>query len=578
MKSTPSWSRRARVALALACLASLTIGCSDSSTPAPAPLRVGVAAVPITPCGANPEWDGPITATGVWGETYTDTNGNGRYDVGEPFTDDPRNEAIDAQSKGKYDGIYMAGFGADRVALGCHDDIWARTVVIDDGTTRLAITAVDLVGTLKYGSYYGFRHAEALVDPALGVTNFIHASTHDHQGPDALGLWGTDTLVDGKFPLYLTFIDRQVARAITTAVANLEPVREVRAFRTDPDASPELRGLQVRTRCRPPFVFDTELRALSFSGASGTIATVLNWGTHPESLEDGNQLISSDFPNYIRDEVERQVGGTAVYLSADLGAAEIVGDTCVGGADARNPDGSNEFDHREDIGYPRTESIGRIVGDVAAKGVLAAPTIEAVTLDVRTASRRVAASNATFELARSLGILDLDPEVYDPAQCAGSTGLCGLFEQTAVTLSDRAGTPQVQMITVPGELFPELYLGVAEHRRTDCPAADTGRPAEPSIRNAMTAPLRLVFGLSPDELGYIVPGYDFYPANIFDEAVDPCDGQQYDPAHPRRAVPTHYHESLSVGVEAASYATCTAVELLQGGAAVADEPACVGLP
>jgi hypothetical protein len=39
----------------------------------------------------------------------------------------------------------MAGFGADRVALGCHDDIWARAVVIDDGTTRLAITVVDLV-------------------------------------------------------------------------------------------------------------------------------------------------------------------------------------------------------------------------------------------------------------------------------------------------------------------------------------------------------------------------------------------------------------------------------------------------
>jgi len=94
----------------------------------------------------------------------------------------------------------------------------------------------------------------------------------------------------------------------------------------------------------------------------------------------------------------------------------------------------------------------------------------------------------------------------------------------------------------------------------------------------MAAPLRLVVGLSPDELGYIVPGYDFYPAVIFDEAVDPCDGQHYDPAHPRRSVPTHYHESLSVGVEAASYATCTAVELLQGSDAIADEPACVGLP
>lgn len=565
--------------LAAALLALLAApGCSDRSSTSPAALRVGVAAVPITPCGTNPDWDGPVTASGVWGETYTDANGNGRYDAGETFVDDPRNGALDPQSRGKYDGIYMAGFGADRIALGCHDDLWARTIVLDDGATRLAITAVDLVGTLKYGSYYGFAHAEAQIDPALGVTHFIYASTHDHQGPDALGLWGPDTVVDGKFPLYLAFVDRQVARAISQAVAALEPVTEVRAFRTDPGADPELRGLQVRTGCRPPFVFDDELRALAFAGERGTIATVLNWGTHPESLESENELITSDFPHYIRDEVEARVGGTAVYLSADLGAAEIVGDTCVGGADARNPDGTNEFDTRDDIGFARTERIGRLVGGVAARGLAAAPPIDVASVEVRSAQRRASSSNATFELGRSIGILDLDPAVYDPALCPGGAGgLCGVFEQSVVTLADRSGAPQVQMVTVPGELFPELYLGVAEHRRTDCPEADTGRPAEPAIRAAMSAPYRLVIGLSPDEIGYIVPGYDFYPADLFDEAVDPCDGQAYDPRYPRRRVPTHYHEVLSVGVEAASHVTCTAVELLRGSEAIAGEPACAAL-
>ena len=153
-----------------------------------------------------------------------------------------------------------------------------------------------------------------------------------------------------------------------------------------------------------------------------------------------------------------------------------------------------------------------------------------------------------------------------------------LLEQAAITIADRAGKPQIQIVTLPGEIFPELYLGVATHRRTDCPQADTGRPAEPSIRDAMDAPFKLVVGLSPDELGYVVPGYDFYPANIFDEQKDPCDGQSYDPDHPRRRVPTHYHEVLSLGVETASYVTCTAVELLRGSAAVENEPACRALP
>ncbi|MEW6268951.1 MAG: hypothetical protein AB1689_06590 [Thermodesulfobacteriota bacterium] len=573
MKSTST-----RLLLLAACGAVIAAGCSDRSSSTASALRVGVAAVPITPCGDDPAWDGPVTASGVWGEPYEDANGNGRYDGGEAFADDPRNDALDPQSSGKYDGIYMAGFGADRIALGCHDDLWARTIVLDDGTTRIAMTSVDLVGTLKYGSYYGFARAEAMVDPALGITHFVHASTHNHQGPDALGLWGPDTLIDGKFPLYLAFIDRQMARAITQAVAALQPVRRVRAYSTDAARSPELTGLQVRTGCRPPWIFDDELRALAFDGADGTLATVLDWGTHPESLESENELVTSDFPHYIRDEVERRVGGTAVYFSADLGAAEIVGDTCVGGADARSADGSNELDTRDDIGFPRTERIGRLVGDVVARGLEQAPEVEVTSVAVRTSTKRAASSNATFELGRSLGILDLDAQVYDPAQCPGATGLCGILEQSAITLADRDGVPQVQILTVPGEVFPELYLGVATHRRTDCPAADTGRPAEPSIRDAMQAPVKLVIGLSPDELGYIVPGYDFYPANVFDEAVDPCDGREYDPRYPRRRVPTHYHEVLSVGVEAASYVTCTAVELLQGPGAVAGEPACAALP
>ncbi|MDZ7379529.1 MAG: hypothetical protein ONB06_09315, partial [candidate division KSB1 bacterium] len=67
----------------------------------------------------------------------------------------------------------------------------------------------------------------------------------------------------------------------------------------------------------------------------------------------------------------------------------------------------------------------------------------------------------------------------------------------------------------------------------------------------------------PDEFGYIVPGYDFYPAPTVDEeATDPCQGRLYDPAFPGRRVPSHYHESLSVGLEIAAGVNCKILELL----------------
>src|SRR5436190_6272942 len=73
--------------------------------------KVGVAAVPITPFGKNPDWDGGVTDSGVWGEKFTDTNKNNRWDAGEPFEDDEGNTALDPSSKNKYDGIFLAGFG-----------------------------------------------------------------------------------------------------------------------------------------------------------------------------------------------------------------------------------------------------------------------------------------------------------------------------------------------------------------------------------------------------------------------------------------------------------------------------------
>lgn len=555
------------VPLALICAFAAACG-NDGEPPvsraAAFPLRVGVAAVPITPCGENPDWDGPMTANGLWGETYEDRNGNGRWDLGEPYTNDPRNSELDPSSRTKYDGIFLAGFGSNRMALGCHDDIWARALVLEAGDRKVAMVSVDLVGTLKHGRYYGFAKAEAMVDPSLGIDAFLYSSTHNHEGPDPLGLWGYETFRDGKFPLYLTFVDRQVARAINEAglPSRMRPVR-VRAARTNPQLDPELRGLQVRTRCRPPWFFDEELRILQFVDESGaTVATIVNWNTHPESLEDKNLYVSSDFPGFIRRRVEEALGGTAIYFSGDLGAVEIVGDTCVGNADPREG-GQNEFDRRDNLGFERTRQIGEVVANAALRSLARGEDLEVAALDVRSSHYYLGGSNATFLFAYQIGLLDLDDEVFNPAHCPAAAGICVPLEQHVLQLLDRDGRPQVQFVTLPGEVFPELVYGVEQHRRTDCPEAHTGEPYEPPLLSFLKARYRIFLGLSPDEFGYIVPGYDFYPAPTVDEeATDPCQGRSYDPAFPGRRVPSHYHESLSVGLEIAAGVNCKILELL----------------
>jgi hypothetical protein len=125
----------------------------------------------------------------------------------------------------------------------------------------------------------------------------------------------------------------------------------------------------------------------------------------------------------------------------------------------------------------------------------------------------------------------------------------------ALTIGD------AQVVTTPGELFPEVFYGVAKHKRTDCPQADTGAPAEPAIRDAMTAKYRFMFGLCPDELGYIVPKYDWRrePVDVqkmqIKQAVDPCKD---------KGVPNHYHETNSASSELAPASACVTVALLTG--------------
>ncbi len=153
--------------------------------------------------------------------------------------------------------------------------------------------------------------------------------THNHEGPDTIGLWGASADRDGKFPLYLQFIDHQIAKAINRAAFSIEPVR-MKLGVTNPSLSPVLADMQTRTDGRPPRFFDEELRVMQFvetqpGKTDNVVATVVNWNTHPESLEDENTILSSDFPDAVRSTLEKKYGGTAIYVSGDLGAVEIVG-------------------------------------------------------------------------------------------------------------------------------------------------------------------------------------------------------------------------------------------------------------
>ncbi len=528
-------------------------------------LKVGVAALPITPFGAHSDWDGGITTSGVWGEKFTDVNKNGRWDKGEPFEDDPANTAIDPSSKGKYDGVYLAGFGQNRLAIGKHDDLWARGLVLESGSTRLAIVSIDLIGYYSRANYYGQAEIEKLLDPGLGVQEILITSTHNHEAPDSIGPWGANPISDGKYPLYLRFVDRQIARAITLAAKSVLPAR-MKLGQTNPQLSPSIRGMQVRNGGRPPRFFDEELRVMQFAGVSGemadkVIATVVNWNVHPESMEADNVILTSDFPHSVRESLEKRYGGKVIYITGDIGAVEIVRDSENERNERATFDGKKfplrKQGKRLPFTFERTKAIGRDIARAAEEALARGEWSEVRDIELSKTDMRVPMDNGGYAFLFQQGVLDALPLSSPDKQIDVRTKIY------AITMGD------AQILTTPGELFPEVLSGVEKYKRRDCPQADTGRPSEVAVIEHMSGKYKFILGLCPDELGYIVPGYDFRPPTV---DLSQLSIQQAEDACKAAGVPSHYHETNSASSQLAPVWACAAAALLDGR--MADAIAC----
>jgi hypothetical protein len=64
------------------------------------------------------------------------------------------------------------------------------------------------------------------------------------------------------------------------------------------------------------------------------------------------------------------------------------------------------------------------------------------------------------------------------------------------------GVPVAEIVTIPGEIYPELVNGgVAPYPGADYPQA----PIEPVLREQLRTKYQFIFGLGNDEIGYLIP-------------------------------------------------------------------------
>ena len=102
-----------------------------------------------------------------------------------------------------------------------HDELHARCLVLDDGTTRLAIVVCDNLGIGREVFDEAKRRLHAHTD--LPVDRMLMASTHTHSSIPCR--WKADEASEGGDLDYGRFVVRRIVDGVRRAIGHLEPAR-----------------------------------------------------------------------------------------------------------------------------------------------------------------------------------------------------------------------------------------------------------------------------------------------------------------------------------------------------------------
>ena len=429
----------------------------------PRTIKAGFAKMPITPI---------IT------DTWNDANNDAKYskDDGDTFNDNNKN--------GEFDAVWIAGFSNGKPAQGVHDDVWARVMVIDDGETRVAVVSLDAIG-LMHDDVVDIREQ---IPDELNIKYVMIASTHTHESNDLMGIWGESEFHSGVDSNLMKYLKDQTVEAIKSAVKNMRPSKLIFAE--------DLTGEDAK------FIKDTRMPIVKASGihlmqvvdseSDTTLGTIINWANHPESLWSKNLFISSDFPHYIREGIEKGIYNGEELVHKGLGGIAIYFTGALGGLMAPHPslpivDPFLDTLYSEPS-FTKTKALGEQIAILSLSALdKGGETIDKSNISLRVKTIYLPLDNTMFRIAGGVGLLE--------------RGSPELFTTRSEVAALKIGP--AMFVSIPGEIYPEIIYGGIE--------APEGRdfdiqPVEvPPIQEVIKSKYKFYFGLSNDEIGYIIP-------------------------------------------------------------------------
>lgn len=392
--------------------------------------------------------------------------------------------------------VWMAGFGNGRAATGVHDPIWVRALSARRGATRLGLAVVDTVGFF-HDDVVRIRQGAA----ALGFDHVVFTSTHNHEAKDTMGMWGESATVSAHDDAY----QRRIVDAAIDALKEARDAEKATGVRVAGATAQELVG-----DTRDPVLADEGVHTLVFGGDQ-PFATLSVWGNHPEALGDDNKLITSDWVHYFREEMEQKYPGSiSLLFQGNLGGltTPLVIKGCPD-AEGNETCPTGTFEKAEYVGRGAARKVITAL-DGAGATVDADP-----QLSLRRHSFLLASANSLMSIAVYLRVLPrvlwLDDGTRIPIEDTQTLQLRDVLDGRARVQTEvnafRLGP--VSFLTVPGELYAELWLGkgdgtslVIQPEGADFPEAKIDPPLSSLLPDA---PFKVVLNQANDAIGYLIP-------------------------------------------------------------------------
>ncbi len=343
------------------------------------------------------------------------------------------------------ENVLMGGFSPNRMSTGVHDDLFARCIVFEKNNQKMAWVSLDLLGFLRYDVFLVKK--ELAERRTLDPSSVFIFSTHQHSGPDTLGLWGRIPIATpGRNEKYLAEVRQKIVKLIAETAAKTEPAN-LKIIKTV--------SKEFSKNRREPDLLDKDITILLVSNEKKHIATIVNFGCHPEVMFRSNTLISADFPGVLAKHLEAAMGGTTIFINGILGGM-VTPNTAVLKTNYS--------------GFDKCEAMGKLLSRWVIDAVIQNQK-EKIKPDwtIKTEHIKIPLENHAFKLAVKHGAIPKSEEVFQDWHLI-----------TEVSVINLGG---VSILLVPGEILPKLGL---------------------EIKAMFPGKYTMMFTLANDEIGYII--------------------------------------------------------------------------